>query len=247
MLNETLLPISAIVLAHRDDHRLHQALASLSWAEEIILMTHQIQLKKTSLPTNVKQIIEVTTPTLDFAEVRNQALSKAKSEWVFFLDSDEVVSPSLIMSLPELISRDAAYAFHRVDYFLGQPLQHGEVGQVYKIRLAKKGKISFERAVHEVALVTDPVVERPEAIFHFAHQSISEFWQKIMLYSQLDAELRKKNGQHFSVLTMILYPVGKFVVNYFFKLGCLDGWRGLVYALLMSFHSLFVRVQLYEK
>jgi hypothetical protein len=37
------------------------------------------------------------------------------------------------------------------------------------------------------------------------------------------------------------------MLNYWLKLGFLDGFAGLSYALMMSFHSLLVRIYLYEK
>ena len=41
--------------------------------------------------------------------------------------------------------------------------------------------------------------------------------------------------------------VAKFVSNYWLKAGFLDGWRGLIYAVVMSIHSLAVRVFIYEQ
>ena len=46
---------------------------------------------------------------------------------------------------------------------------------------------------------------------------------------------------------MIVYPIGKFINNFILELGFLDGWRGLIYAFIMSLHSLWVRVYWYEK
>ena len=42
-----------------------------------------------------------------------------------------------------------------------------------------------------------------------------------------------------------LKPPAKFIQNYFFRLGFLDGTAGFVQAILMSFHSFLVRAKLF--
>lgn len=45
------------------------------------------------------------------------------------------------------------------------------------------------------------------------------------------------------LVEMILFPVGKFVWNYFFRLGFLDGMEGFIHAGMMSGHSFLVRAK----
>jgi hypothetical protein len=54
-----------------------------------------------------------------------------------------------------------------------------------------------------------------------------------------------QQGKKTNILAIIFYPFGKFILNYFLKLGFLDGAPGFVYAFMMSFHSFLVRGKLY--
>ena len=50
-------------------------------------------------------ILSLNKPGItDFAKERNELLSKAKTDWVFFLESDEELSPALTEELNSLTS-----------------------------------------------------------------------------------------------------------------------------------------------
>ena len=42
-------------------------------------------------------------PIFDFAKVRNEELSKARADWVLFLDSDEEVSTKLVEEIRQVL------------------------------------------------------------------------------------------------------------------------------------------------
>jgi hypothetical protein len=82
-------------------------------------------------------------------------------------------------------------------------------------------------------------------ILHFPHPTISEFLEEINFYTSIRATELYENGIKTSLFQIIVYPKAKFFVNYFLKLGILDGLEGLVFAILMSFHSFLVRGKLW--
>ncbi|MBI4226081.1 hypothetical protein HY612_03115 [Candidatus Roizmanbacteria bacterium] len=56
----------------------------------------------------------------------------------------------------------------------------------------------------------------------------------------------RDRGESASVWKIIFFPLAKFILNYFIKLGFLDGPAGFTYAFLMSFHSFLVRAKLWQ-
>ena len=228
-MTSTTTKLSVIILYQQEDRLLKQAVASAQFADQIITVKN-------------KEIA-------DFAKVRNQTLKKAKHEWVFFLDSDETINPNSIAEIKHIIQQNRVdgVMINRRDIFYNQPLHHGEARWTQLLRMGKKTTLTWERPVHEIARVDGLVQVSGIKIDHFAHPSLSEFINKIIQYSQIEANYRLKNKNPIRNTELITFPVGKFIYNYIFKLGCLDGWRGLSYALIMSLHSLSVRVLLYEK
>lgn len=230
------LPLSIIVILNKkaDYPFLKKLKKSAEFAEEILL-----------IDTGEK-------PVEDFSQVRNQALEKAKHEWILFLDSDEVVSDGSVAEIEKIVLEDEAdlVFVRRKDIFLGKVLGWGEVGNLNLIRLGKKSQMKLERPVHEVVKIKSShrILDSEIVLWHYAHQNIEEFFKKIKYYAFREAQYKFQNGatSKFKVEEILFFPLGKFILNFFFKLGVLDGYRGLVYAIMMSLHSLLVRIYLLE-
>lgn len=183
----------------------------------------------------------------DFAAVRNEELSKAKTEWILFVDADESITPDLKEEILKAISNQEydAYYLKRLDTFMGRELRHGETGNAKFIRLAKRSFGKWERPVHEVWQGKGKVGTLTNPILHKPHTSISSFLDKINLYSKLEAKYRFENGIKSSLFKIAIYPLAKFKYNYIFRLGFLDGMPGTIMAIMMSFHSYLTWTKLY--
>jgi len=185
----------------------------------------------------------------DFAASRNAELAKAKTPWVLFLDSDETLTPELEQEIQLAVSRKPyaydAYYLHRLDTFMGRQLHRGETGHAKFIRLAKKDFGKWERPVHEVWGGQGKVGELKNPLLHNAHPTISSFLDKINTYSTIEAKYRFDQGKKSSLWRIALYPILKFKLNYFWRLGFLDGTPGAIMAIMMSFHSYLTWTKLF--
>ncbi len=244
------LPVSVIILANQDNVKLRNAIGSVRWATEIIVVWCTKEQPSERLAKEIGvTLVQHPSPITDFAQTRNRAFQTATQEWVFFLDSDEVMTHDSVAQLQRVIGLHNVDGVRvlRHDIFHGHELKWGELYNVRIVRLFRKHKGHFVRAVHEVAIIDGKVIDSPIFIKHYAHDSLSQFLQKITYYAQLEAQLRVEAGEHFSLFQLLFFPKAKFFVNYFLKLGFLDGWAGLCYATMMSIHSFAVRALLYEK
>lgn len=242
-MNKTL---SIIILTHRSDTRFLRALASAQFADEVVVIDLDSQNHWTVLKKHFSFVRKVWKQEIDFAKIRNWAITETTGDWIFFLDSDEWISEDLRKELLEQIIQDEndAIIVQRLDNFLGKALQFGEVADIRFLRGAKKGSGKWKGKVHETWQVKGKVTHLDTPLLHEPHTSISEFIQKINHYSSLrSTEVENKN----TILQFLFYPIGKFLVNYFVKFGILDGYRGLIYALLMTIHSASVRAKTYEQ
>jgi len=183
----------------------------------------------------------------DFSSARNRALREAKNDWVFFIDSDEILEPFDGKKLAAELTRDtAALTIVRNDIFINKKIKYGEAGSQEIIRLMKKKSALFKNKIHEIAKVSGKVKKSSLKIKHFSHTSIDEFIDDISFYTLEIA----KNIQlsRIQLLAQILFFPGlKFFYTYFILGGFLDGYRGITYAYIMSLHSLMVRVHYYEQ
>lgn len=188
----------------------------------------------------------------DFASQRNAALEQVTTPWTLFLDSDEVPDNGFWNEVQKAIEQGSsdAYCLHRRQVFLGQVMRFGEGGHQYPLRLARTdlGQDQWQRAVHEVWAIESPSVGLIDVpVWHYSVTSLHSFLAKLNRYSDLEIKTRASLPLPTLFIQLGTYPVGKFIYNYFFKLGFLDGWRGFLEAALMSYYSAIWRIKYYEK
>lgn len=246
------MSITVVILTKSEKHNILECLKSVFWCDEIIVIDDNSSDKTLELVKEFKhKDLKVSTHPLenDFSKQRNFGLEKAKGEWVLFVDADERVSESLSSEIKNQKSKaknnfDGFY-LKRTDYMWGKELKHGETGNIKLLRLAKKGSGVWEGKVHEEWKVKGDVGELKNYLVHYPHKSLEEFLKEINFYTDLRSQELYNRGERVNFLSIIIYPLGKFIQNYFIKLGILDGMEGLIFAITMSFHSFLVRGKLW--
>lgn len=127
----------------------------------------------------------------------------------------------------------------------GKELRHGETGNIKLLRLAKKDTGRWEGKVHEEWKVKGEIGTLKNGIEHYPHKTIAEFLKEINYYTDLRSKELYEKRVKANFFSIIIYPKVKFFQNYILKLGILDGMEGLIFAILMSFHSFMVRGKLW--
>lgn len=243
--------ISAVVLTKNEEKNVIDCLESLSFANEIIVIDDNSNDRTQELVENFQknhQGVKFYKRSLDgdFSAQRKFGIEKSINDWIFFVDADERISSELATEISENISDDyGGFLIPRRDFMWGRELLHGETGRIRLLRLFNKNKGSLRGKVHETWETKNRVGKLINPIKHYPHPTISQFLKEINFYTDLRAKELKDQGRKSSALAIIFYPVCKFILNYFLKLGILDGNAGLVHAILMSFHSFLVRGKLW--
>ncbi len=242
--------ISAVVLTHNDAPILARCLKSLSWCDEVIIVDDESIDGTVALAKKLGAKMYVHPLNDDFAAQRNFGLTKAKYEWVLFVDSDEAVSEELVKEIVQATSdkrqATSGYLIRRKDYWGGRWLTHGETGNVKLLRLARKDAGRWVQPVHETWRVQGAVGELVHPLLHYPHQNVAQFLDEINRYSSLYAQYLFDRGIKEPGWQIVGKPVLKFFVNYIWRLGFLDGTAGIVVAFMMSFHSFLVRGKLWQ-
>lgn len=237
--------LTAITLTKNEEKNISKTIKSILWCDEIIIIDdYSIDktIKKIKSFKNKKIKIYKKHLNDDFADQRNFGLSVAKGDWVLFIDADEIIPKALKKEIQHSISNKKhtnidGFYLKRSDYFLHKKIRFGETGNIKLLRLARKGSGKFKRKVHEYWNIKGTRGELKNPILHFPHKTISEFIVEINQYSSLHSLANKREGKTTNLIKIALFPVGKFLVNFLFKLGFLDGPTGFIMSTMMSFHS----------
>jgi len=176
---------------------------------------------------NSLEIITLNNPGItDFAKERNILLNKSKADWLFFLDTDEIMSPELRAEIERSISSlENGYYVFRKNYLLGK-----YVGTDKILRLGRMGSGKWERKVHEVWKIKGKVGQLKNPLVHNTAKNLHEYIDKINFYSTLHAQENLDTRKKSNIFRIFVYPPTKFFQS-------LIMGRGFVVSMLQSFHS----------
>lgn len=242
--------LSAIVLTRNEGRNLKRCLESLSFCDEIIILDDNSDDNTLKIAESHKAKVFKRELKGDFAAQRNFGQTKARGEWLLYIDADEAVTEDLKKEILSAVKEDFdGYYLRRRDFFWGKELKWGEVKKVRDhglLRLLKKGSGKWMGDVHEVFHTAKETSTLEGFLNHYPHPTLSEFISDVNAYSTLRAKELFNKGKNTNVFEIVLWPIFKFLYNYFLNLGFLDGAAGFTYAFMMSFHSFLVRSKLYQ-
>lgn len=242
-------PISATVITRNEEADIEEALLSLKWADEIVVVdcgstdaTLEICRRHTD------RIFH--RPWTGYVDQKNHALECARHDWIFSLDADERVSPELAGEIGRLRVAGfshAGYRIPRVARFMNRWIRHGDWYPDPQLRLfdRRRGRWQGGR-VHESVKVDGSVGRLEGEIHHYTYRSLSEYLQRLDLYSALAARDYRDRGRRATPWSLVANPFMTFIRAYFLKRGFLDGVPGLMAALMGSVSVYFKYARLYE-
>lgn len=232
---------SAVVLTYNNSAVISRCLKSLNWCDEVVIIDNFSTDDTVKIAKKLGAKVFVSKLNNNWSTQRNFGLKKTQNDWVFFVDSDEVVSTALKKEILMVLKNPTAngYYLRRTDRFLGSDLHYGETASVRLLRLANKKYGYWIRPVHEIWNIKGHTANLSSPLLHHRDIKLTDFITRLNHYTSLETF-----DFHWIDL---LKPKAKFIVNYIFLLGFLDGFAGFVMAYMMSFNSLIVRIKSWEK
>lgn len=246
---------SLLLLTHNESENIKK---NFDWLDKCKSIKEIIAIDDNSTDDTVKQLeklkskhhqVKIFIKSLDndFASQRNYGISKSKFNWLLSIDADEKPTKKLIRFLNHFDKHQyKSYAFKRDDIFLGQTLKHGENSRLYFVRLFNRKYGKFSGQVHEAWQSSQPIKKTNFAINHYSHQTVKSFIQKINFYTDIRSQELYHQKTKVNMFQIIFFPIGKFIQDYFLRLGFLDGTAGIIMALCMSFHVFLNKAKLWH-
>jgi glycosyltransferase involved in cell wall biosynthesis len=219
--------LSVVILTFNSQRYLSKVLNSCTFADEVIVVdsgSSDETLQIANMFTNTKIIHQ---DWLGFGKQKQIGVEACKNDWVFVLDSDEIITPELKDELLSLDFTCKAYFVPRLNYFFGKPIKYCGLYPDETLRLFDKHFASFSKdKVHEKVITKEKSATLKNHMLHFAYENIEEFIAKQNRYSSLNSKNR--------VLKALFSPYWTFFKIYFLRLGFLEGWRGFIIAKLYA-------------
>jgi glycosyltransferase involved in cell wall biosynthesis len=216
--------LTVIVLTLDEARHLPDCLASLAWAQRILVFDSGSQDDTVALARAAGAQVQVH-PFENYSRQRQAALDHAESEWVLFVDADERVTPELADQVQRAVDQDVhdAYWLPRRNLFWGNALRGGGWWPDHQLRLLRVSACRYDpaRAVHELAEVQGSTARLTAPLSHINYESAEEFRLKQRTYALMEAQRRASQFGRPRTRSLILQPLREFRRR-FVQLG---GWR----------------------
>jgi len=241
--------ISAVVITFNEEKNIERCLLSLDWADEIVIVDSLSSDRTVSLCRKfTDRIIEHQWE--GFVRQKIFATGQAANDWIFSIDADEEVSDQLKYEIVR--SKQAgfgamAYRMPRRMFYLGKWVTHGSWYPDYKVRLFNRNHGRWEGLdVHEYWQPAGHDQKLKGELLHYSYENITDHMNKInMLTSQAAAEMLQK-GEQASYWKILVNPLIKILKSYVLQAGFLDGFVGLVVALMGGYYVFLKYLKLWE-
>lgn len=240
--------ISVIIITLNEEENLGACLASVAWADEIVVVDAESTDATVEIAREATQQVFVR-PWEGFSAAKNFALQQCHHDWVLWIDADERVPPELAQEIQEAISNTEYVGFEipRLANFLGKWIRHSGWYPGHVLRLFKREAGSFNGAlVHEGVELTGSVGRLQNDLLHYTDRSLEHYFKKFNNYTTLAAEQLAAKNVRARMRDLLCRPPFMFIRMYFLKLGFLDGLLGFMLALLSACYVFAKYAKLWE-
>jgi glycosyltransferase involved in cell wall biosynthesis len=250
------VPVSIVVLTRDEEPNIRQCLASVAWASQVVVLDSGSTDGTVPIARSLgAEVIE--QPWLGFSAQRECALRlpELQHDWVYFVDSDEWVSPQLASEIAFHMQAPSCAGFaHRLRLvFQGTWIRHcGWYRGSWVVRLVDRRYTKYDGSpVGERACVDGLVHRLRNDIVDEDQKGLAPWLHKHVRYAQLEAQRRRTpapQGRLRALRTSYISetrplirtalkdvifpsvpakPVALFLYMYVIRLGLLDGQDGL--------------------
>jgi glycosyltransferase involved in cell wall biosynthesis len=244
--------ISAVIITHNEERNIEDAIRSVSWADEVLVVDSESTDRTRELAESLGASVRIN-PWPGFSRQKQFAVYHAANDWVFSLDADERVSESLKAEIARVFDNGVSaegYKIPRLSYYMGRAIKHGGWYPDLQLRLFDRRKGKWNGAVIHESVQMEPgasVRNLSGDILHYSVESAEHHNRMIAeRYAPLGAQRMYEMGRRSSPLKAVFSAWFAFIRAYFLKAGFLDGLAGFCIAYFSAHHAFMKHLMLIE-
>ena len=234
--------VSVCLTTFNSEQTIRPCIESVLWADEIIVFD------SCSTDSTCQILAEypvrlVEQPWQGYAAQKKATIEAATHDWVFILDSDEVLSVELQQQIQRILAegpKAAGYEFPRREQMFWRMI-HPNTRHNYFLRLFDRTRGGLNDVTIHAAVTPNTVdgpCERVEApLFHFSEASIGVKVGKLNAWTDEISLDRYKRGKCRSPWALLFYPPFVFLRGFLFKRNYRNGWAGFIGSVCMAFYA----------
>jgi glycosyltransferase involved in cell wall biosynthesis len=233
--------VTAIIPTFNEEIHIKEAIESVLWADEIIVVDSFSTDKTQEIVKSFPQVKLLVHEYQNSAAQKNWTIPQAQYDWIFLLDADERPSKELIIEIQNLLKQEQiaedAFWIKRSNTFMGRKLVATWRGDGV-VRLFRKSCRYQEKNVHAEIIIQGTVGRLKAELEHdtYTGKGLEFHLKKGDRYSTWSAHDYKERVGKITMYHLALRPLAAFIKHYFLKAGFLDGRQGFVIAVLTAWN-----------
>lgn len=247
--------LSVCIICKNEEKKIEACLASVSWADEIILLDSGSTDNTIEIASRYTKNVHTNEDWQGFGIQRRRAEDLASNDWIFALDSDEIVTDELRSQIQtELLSAQPnnVYILNRLTNFCGKFIYHSGWYPDPIARIYNKNHFRYNsKLVHEsLECVGATKIIINENLLHYTFDGLSDYLNKRNGYAAEWAKEKHGNGKTANTLKALGSSCFAFIRHYFLRRGFLDGRIGLLISIIQmqyTFNKYMLLIHLNEK
>ena len=228
--------LTVSIIAHNEADELEGCLQSVRWANEIVVVDCSSSDQSYDIASRFTDNVYRRENLTNLNVNKSFGFSRAKMDWILYIDPDERVSEPLRDEVLDVINSNSScngYYMPRRNYYFGKWLRRGGKYPDYQLRMFRRGKGRFPcQHIHESIQIDGKVGYVTSALEHFPYRTVSEMVDKFNFYTSWEANYLSRKRVPINLVTSARYvflrPFTRMVRRYVLKGGFLDGLGGFL-------------------
>lgn len=242
--------LSIVIIAKNEEKNISDTITSGKFADEVLVIDTGSTDKTINIAKKFGARI-VETKGGSFNDWRNVGLKNALGKWIFYLDSDERITPNLqneLISIANNPTHFVAYAVPRRNFIFGKEFKFSNQYPDYQKRFLLKEKIKlWKGAVHEEPVFEGELGYLKNPLIHHKHDNLFDMVEKTNKWSAIEAKLLYDANhppmawwRFFRIMGTELWS------RLILEKGYKDGPEGVIYAFYQMFSRFITYAKLWE-
>lgn len=224
--------ISAVIITFNEEKNIRRCLTSLQGIADEIVVVDSFSKDKTKEICSTFDVKFVEHAFEGHIEQKNWAITQASNPYVLSLDADEALDETLkrsILKVKENWTHDA-YSMNRLTNYCGKWIHHCGWYPDTKLRLwnARKGEWGGDNPHDKFELFDKEAktLHLEGDLLHYSYYTLEDHYKQVTYFTDILAKAQYNKGKKAPLIVLLFSPIVKFMKDYFFKLGFLDGKAG---------------------
>ena len=234
-----LTPISVVIITFNEERNIERCINSVKLIADEVIVVDSFSTDRTKEICEKMQVRFVSYPWEGYSGSKNKGNSLAINDWVLSIDADEALSETLIQSMQEWQQKavNTPAKFNRLTNYCGKWVKNGGWYPDSKIRLFNRSSARWEGDIHETVSFDEEseILHLKGDCLHYSYYSVAQHYNQTEKFTTIQAKDLFLQGKKSPMYKLIFSPVVKFLRDYLFKLGFLDGKVGFTIARISAY------------